>query len=712
MKSVIREALETPGRWRICCMQAGLSGNRNYYPDTVLREAVALFDGAKVLNKPDAVHLAGGGKSFDALVGRLSNPAFVPGAEPDSGEIHADLTLIEPGGPVAAKMREAWERGLTDLFGFSIDGKAGVKATRRAGVAVQEAIRFHKISSVDLIVDPGAGGKIVSCIEAVDENKEQNMDNETMSAEDIIALINAKRPDLLEGKNPEELTAEDLAALLKIALADSAEIVEARRAKSGKGRRLVEAEGDGETPPGEEAPLSREEAIALIKEKRPDLLEGKNLDELTADDLAALLKTALSESAEVAELTEAQRRVFASGLPDAAKARLIGDLAKGQVKPARIVEAIRSETAYLSNFVGDGARVKNLGSVRVVEAEADKLKDRLNAFFDKSHKGHNKAGSFKEIYGLLTGDVKVTGQRKNCVNMREAIGTADWSEVCADSINRELLRVYGAEDRYDIWRRLVRISSAPDFRELHRLQIGGYGDIPVVAEKGPYTFLNEPDDESTKFGVAKRGGLQSITLEMIKNDDVTAIQDVPKKLGWSAKRTLSKAVLSMYSGSALTSDGLTLFHASHKNLGTAPLNADSWEAARLAMKDQREPGSNDPIGIPPSILLVPPALERTAWDMFRRDVNLDKTFVQENAPEILSPWIWEGNDTFVALASPDESPCVDVAFLDGQQEPELFIQDAPTAGSVFSNDCITYKIKHVWGIGAVGWRGAYRSKKP
>ena len=36
-------------------------------------------------------------------------------------------------------------------------------------------------------------------------------------------------------------------------------------------------------------------------------------------------------------------------------------------------------------------------------------------------------------------------------------------------------------------------------------------------------------------------------------------------------------------------------------------------------------------------------------------------------------------------------------FLGGREEPELFVQDMPNVGSMFSNDKLTYKIRHIYG---------------
>lgn len=695
-------------------MRAGVSGNRNYYPEQVVREAAPLFEGVKVFSKSDEEHLRQGGKSFDNLIGKLTGPVFVPGGTADEGEIHADLVLIDPNGPEAVKIREAFDRGLADLFGFSIDGLIDAKHGQKGGVRVTEARKFIEIKSVDLIVDPGAGGRIVAALEAQGDTTKETF----MTIEELIAAIQAKRPDLLEGKDLETLTEEELQELLKKALEESAEVQEARRelktlrvvvkGRRGGVKRAVEAEGDGTEPAPEP---SREEIIAMIAEKRPDLLEGKDVEALTAEELAELLKEALAESVDATAVAEAQRQIFASTLPEAAKARLVGQFMRGPVSRARVTEAIKREGEYLSTVTG-GAPVSGLGTsrVRITEGQRDKIDARLDAFFNASHKDHRKAGSVREIYVQMTGDERVTGRLDNCVRITEAIGTTDWANVAGDAINREMLRVYGKEDRYDVWREIAKVGRANDFRELHRIRVGGYGDLPTVGEMGDYTYLNSPDEEAAKFGVKKRGGLERLTFEMIKNDDVGAVQDIPKKLAWAAKRTLAKGVLSCLTDNPVIYNGRTLFHVAHGNLGTAPMSPTSWEAARQAMMNQREPGSDDRLGIPPTKLLVPSVLESDAFDMFIRNTNNDEKFIQKNAPQIVSPWLWTDPKMWFAAADPSEIPCIEVAFLDGQEEPELFVQDNPTVGSLFTNDCITYKIRHIFGVGVLDASGLYCGK--
>ena len=115
------------------------------------------------------------------------------------------------------------------------------------------------------------------------------------------------------------------------------------------------------------------------------------------------------------------------------------------------------------------------------------------------------------------------------------------------------------------------------------------------------------------------------------------------------------------------------------------------------------------LGIAPRLLLVPAQLEEAAYDMFRRDTNNDETFTQSQKPKILVPWYWTDANDWVAMADKNDIPSIEVGFLDGQEEPEMFVQDNPTVGSLFTNDTITYKIRHIYGGVVKDFRGAVKS---
>ena len=70
---------------------------------------------------------------------------------------------------------------------------------------------------------------------------------------------------------------------------------------------------------------------------------------------------------------------------------------------------------------------------------------------------------------------------------------------------------------------------------------------------------------------------------------------------------------------------------------------------------------------------------------------------------------WQDKNDWAVSADPNDIPTVEIAFLDGEEEPQVFIQDSPTQGSMFANDTITYKIRHIYGGNVLDYRGLYKA---
>jgi hypothetical protein len=127
------------------------------------------------------------------------------------------------------------------------------------------------------------------------------------------------------------------------------------------------------------------------------------------------------------------------------------------------------------------------------------------------------------------------------------------------------------------------------------------------------------------------------------------------------------------------------------------------------MLKQTEKDSGDRLNIPAKSLLIPSDLEETAVDLFRRSTENDKTFVQSLALDIIPVWYWSDPDDWCLVADPNEAPIIEIGFMDGQEEPSIYVQDMPNVGSMFVNDTITYKIRHIYGGAPLDFRGAYKS---
>lgn len=687
LEALAGDAGGTAGRFRVRVIRAGTSGNGNHYPDATLRAAVPLFDGARVFAKSDADHLAGRGKDVRNLIGALTAPVFVEGAAPEGGAVEATLTLIDPADPIGTKLREAVARGMAGLFGLSIDATGRARAGRAGGRAVRIAEAITQVHSVDLIVEPGAGGRFLSMIESRRPERlgPENPEGDAEVRSRLIEAIRRLRPALLAGKDAGTLNDDELEALFSEALAPA----------------------DPPPPPPPPAP--------------PHATAPQN----AAADTAALVQAEVARLAEAmrardVRLTAMRQRVAASRLPERARARIVAEFeaAADAFTEAQVDARIQGEADYLAPFVA-GGRVAGLGTAALVESMEDrraKVAGMLDAFFDPAHADHRSAQSFRECYREITGDARVTGQRRDCdeARLREALGSDSFDAVLGDALHRRLIADYRGQVDLDLWKLLTGAPTrATDFRLQTRTRYGGYGDLPKVTERQPYLELTSPtDDDPVTFAVEKRGGTESISIEMIRNDDVGAVRAVPVKMGRAAKRTLAKFVLDFIRLNPSIYDGKALFHVDHGNLGTAALDAAGYAAARLAMVKQTEYGqSGERIGVGPKYLWVPAELEEAAFNIFQRSTNNDKTFVQTLVPTIVPVWYWTDANDWALSVDPLDIPTIELAFLDSE-EPELFVQDSPSSGSLFANDTLTYKIRHIYGGNVLDHRGLRKHVVP
>lgn len=646
-----------PARYLVRVIRAGTSLNGVDYPRAVLREAVSLFDGVRVFVKSDDAHLKGdaSSKDFRQLVGKLSAPKFV---EANGGEIQAELDVLETA-DIAPKLREAVQRGMTDLFGLSIDADGMSKKKGK----FREATKLVKVSSVDLIIEPGAGGQILRFTESVHPQDEES---DTMLRQQMLKFI--------EGRD---------AARAK-ALADASD---------------------------EEVLTAYREAVAATHNDASDGGSGNgggaaNAASLTAESVDAKIRM-------VEARANARVTIAASKLPAPLQERLQARFAEAaNFTAADVTTAIEDERKLLGRLV-EGAQVRGLGDIRVEAGEdrSQKVRTMLDDFFDPK----KPTGSFREAYIDITGDRRVTGLVGDCdlqrlreaagADFREAINSSTFTDILGDSITRAMIREYGALEAYNDWRWACDVVPVSDFRLQERTRLGGYGNLPAVAEDGPYVALTSPGDDKATYKVSKRGGTETISLETIANDDVGLIRRIPIALATAAGRTLYEFVYDFFASNPLIYDGLALFVAGHNNLGTAALDATSFAAARLRLKKQAELSSNKRLGITLRHLVIPSDLEQAAFDLFVRGTNQDETFVQSRKPTVHVVDYWTDANNWYATADNSQVPLIELGFYGGKEEPELFVQDLPTQGSLFSNDQIKYKIRHIYSGAVRDYRG-------
>ena len=69
---------------------------------------------------------------------------------------------------------------------------------------------------------------------------------------------------------------------------------------------------------------------------------------------------------------------------------------------------------------------------------------------------------------------------------------------------------------------------------------------------------------------------------------------------------------------------------------------------------------------------------------------------------------WSDANEYFLVASPDEVAGITVAFLNGNEEPELFIQQDETVGETFTMDVQNIKVRQEFATTVADYRGMYR----
>lgn len=682
----LSEAGETPdgSRWRVAIIRAGTSKNRREYPPEVLREAVPLFEGAKVLARSDQEHLAGANTSVEKLVGWLSDVTYSEG----DAAVVGTLNILESAAWLRSMLLDSWGRGKRDLVGLSIVAEGTGAPT---GSGTMRVTRITAVSSVDVIVNPAAGGGLIKLVAAAD-GKEGSMDLEK--------LLKALR---------EAQDAPTIRALVRAAEALGVPVTSIKEAAPELVTRideaLVETPPPGEGGNGEGGNEGGDEG----KEDAPDVPSAMS---------RFVVREALAETK----------------LPEPVKARIARDWTGRDFREADLTSAIKSEIEVWATLEKDGlVRSDGDSRLQVGLGEADRGKAALDGFFameDVEVEGEKvpRYRSFREAYEELTGDRGVTGQLPHRPSGRLGISEADggrvrirlteagelqlstWTQILGDSITRQLVREY-AESGLTDWQTLADVVPVKDFRTNRRMRFGGYGDLPGVAELGPYTDFTTPGDEEATYAATKRGGTETISLEAIANDDVGAIRRIPSRLARAAARTLYKFVFDFLGSNSAIYDTKALAHADHANLGSAALSVASLTAARTALFEQTDMSTNEQLGLAIADLWVPIELEQTAFELtasalkpYTADNEANFLARQGITPHAVAYWT-DANNWWASTAKAD-CPLIEVGFY-GSETPELFTQDQPNVGSMFDNDTLKYKIRHIYGGAVLDFRGFY-----
>jgi len=360
---------------------------------------------------------------------------------------------------------------------------------------------------------------------------------------------------------------------------------------------------------------------------------------------------------------------------------------------------------------GAGARIQMRDGLERIRLAAERL---FGLPVPDDARAIPRLSGIRELYLTLTGDQDFHGhvypERVQLAN----VTTSTMASVTADVLNKVMLQAYNRRERW--WEPIVANRDLQRFQDMKMIRVYGFSSLSTVAEGDAYTEKTWDDLKETAE-IVKKGNYVGITLEMIMADDVESVRAIPQLLGSAAYNTVADTVAAVFTANGgtgpLMADSDPLFDATRNNLGSAALDADSFDAAQVAVMSQTEPGSSRKLGTPARYLLVPVQLRSTG--MIIRN-SLNKPGGGEND---VNPWYdafevivvppWTDANDWALATDPSVAEHIVLGWLNGRREPEIFTATDEMAGSMFNNDEMRIKVRFFICCGVGDYRGLYKA---
>ncbi len=657
----------------VTLIRSGKSKMGNIYPSDVLRESTQLFEGVAAFadhnnddRRPE--------RSVRDIVGYYKNVRHH--AEGEQGRLAGELHLL-PGTDWLWTLMQETQRH-PSICGLSIDAYAACQESDDG----RQVAEFRRVNSVDIVTRPSAGGTIDHIIASHRPEKEPPV---------------AVPIEKLE--TPEHTVTE-------LREAHQRELNELREAQQATLRQLEDMK-----------------AVHVAGQLLEQKLAESELPELGRAQLAKRFKGRVFDEAELTEAIDDTKAIFSS-VSEAGKITGMGGPAKDPFISVGMTEYEKVQAGIDGLF-------------DVYESDAAKSLPRISglreAFLLATGSDIGSVGGAdrpvrEALSEGLRAKVRAGRLTESETLLREAdVTTASFSFLLGTSMNKRLLKDYQAWPSE--WQKFTTVTSLKDFKQQDRIRLGAFGSLSTVLEDQAYTTLTLADTRAI-YSPTKRGNIVQITRETIVNDDLYAIKQIPQKLAVAAAYTLAEFVYNLLAPSfGNIYDGHSLFDSiNHNNtgivaasLGTAAsggaLNSADLQTAVVKMRKQTNLAGK-PIGLKPRYLLTVPDLEFQAMTLLKsaglpggnnNDINPMMGYCEPIiAPQLNALAAGPASTTmWIAIADPRVIDTLEVGFVGGQVNPILLIQDMPLYGLNFTQDTISYKVRHEYGGAVLDYRGFY-----
>lgn len=249
--------------------------------------------------------------------------------------------------------------------------------------------------------------------------------------------------------------------------------------------------------------------------------------------------------------------------------------------------------------------------------------------------------------------------------------------------------------------------------------MGSFGEFTEVPEGGEIKHDTLSLEHKPTRQLKTYGKQFTLTRQAFINDDITLITKLPANAVASARKTINKQCYQLLLGSAPIYDGVSLFHATHKNvLGTGTgVTKEVVQNMIMALQTQKDE-FGDPIIVRPAKFIMPVGMGFDAYTLFNsptihagdntQAVNPLLNYVSQM--EIIEdPTInvlcgdWGNVMPWFMTGAAEDTDFIEVDYLNGQEIPTIRRMETPgTLGFVWD-------MYLDWGISVMDYRGAVKN---
>jgi hypothetical protein len=318
--------------------------------------------------------------------------------------------------------------------------------------------------------------------------------------------------------------------------------------------------------------------------------------------------------------------------------------------------------------------------------------------------------TFRDWHGVMDA---AFGRPHDRIEASVGNSTISIAGILSNVANKFLLEGFFSVER--TWRNICAVRSVTDFKTVTSYRLTGNDGYEKVAPGGEIKH-GTLGEESYSNKAETYALMLSIDRTDIINDDLGAITTVPRKLGSGSGKTINEVFWAAF----MANSGF--FTVGNKNFisgADTALGIDGLTKAEVAFMDQVD-SDGKPIGVLPSILLVPTALSAMGSQLFKsielRDNTANARYPVTNPHQgkfrvevsrYLGNPKFTGNSTkaWYLLADANDLPVVEMAFLNGQESPTI-----ETAEQTFNRLGIQMRGYHDFGVALQDPRGGVKSK--